>query len=286
MKTMVQHLAKDYDIDDGVYFEKDDLKGPRGGDRTAADIKEMVRKAVHDDKFSVPPEVRNNCVRVYYNEGFHVDIPAYRRTWSDLTQSYSYELAGTAWKASDPRAVTRWFEGEVEDQSPNMSRDSQLRRIVRLLKAFARSRESWRARIATGFMITKLASECYHPEDGREDRSLRETMRAIKSRLDTYLEVRHPVLSEWLTSGPDDGRTKFLREKLEWALGELEVLDGNCTHSEALKAWDKVFNTTYFTDNDTTGTKASVTSAAILKATTAAAAASQAVDKRGGGRYG
>ena len=50
--TMVQHPEKDYDIDDGVYFWKDDLKGPRGGDKSASDAKEMVRKAVHDERFN------------------------------------------------------------------------------------------------------------------------------------------------------------------------------------------------------------------------------------------
>ena len=284
MKTMVQHAARDYDIDDGVYFDQEDLVGPRGGDRTPDAVKEMVRKAVHDDKFSTPPEVRKNCVRVYYDAGYHVDIPAYRRTGNDR-DGYSYELAGTTWKASDPLAVTHWFEDEVVRQSPDMSRDGQLRRIVRLLKAFARSRESWRAAIATGFQITKLATEVYVADADREDRSLRETMRAMKRRLDWNLEVRHPVLGEYLTSGPDDSRTRLLREKLGWALEVLDILDASCTHTEALGAWDKVFKTTYFTENDTTATK-SVTSAAILKSSTAGAAASRAVEKHGGGRYG
>ena len=78
-RTMVQQPDKDYDIDDGTYFGKDDLKGPRGGDKTARDAKEMVRKALHDDRFNKPPEVRTNCVRVYYSAGYHVDVPVYRK---------------------------------------------------------------------------------------------------------------------------------------------------------------------------------------------------------------
>ena len=45
MWTMVQHKNKDYDIDDGIYFTMDALKGPNGGDRTPSAAKEMVRKA-------------------------------------------------------------------------------------------------------------------------------------------------------------------------------------------------------------------------------------------------
>jgi hypothetical protein len=37
----------------------------------------MVRDAVDDDKFKKPPEVRPNCVRVFYEAGYHVDLPVY-----------------------------------------------------------------------------------------------------------------------------------------------------------------------------------------------------------------
>jgi len=36
MKTMTQHPENDYDIDDGVYFNKEDLRGPNGGDNRAS----------------------------------------------------------------------------------------------------------------------------------------------------------------------------------------------------------------------------------------------------------
>ena len=35
MKTMTQHPDNDYDIDDGAYFSKEDLIGPRGGEMSA-----------------------------------------------------------------------------------------------------------------------------------------------------------------------------------------------------------------------------------------------------------
>jgi hypothetical protein len=55
---------------------------------------------------------------------------------------------------------------------------------VRLLKKFARSRSSWKALTATGFMITKLADECFVASQGRDDLALRETMKAIRWRLE------------------------------------------------------------------------------------------------------
>ncbi len=75
MRTINQHPNNDYDIDVGVVFKKEDLVGSQGGDKTALEARKMVCDAVQDDKFKKPPEVRNNCVRVHYNEGYHVDMP-------------------------------------------------------------------------------------------------------------------------------------------------------------------------------------------------------------------
>ena len=295
-RTMVQQADKDYDIDDGTYFSKDDLKGPKDGDKSARDAKEMVRKALHDEQFNKPPEVRTNCVRVYYSAGYHVDVPVYREvtttdSWGD--EETHYEIASSEWKTSDPAEVTRWFNRGNNHQSPDTTNGRQLRRQTRLNKAFARSRDSWRPRIATGFMITTLiVDECYCANAGREDTALYDTMVAMRDRLNRTLEIAHPtVRGEMLTRSSDDGWTKFLREKLDWAIGELDVLfHADCTRAQALNAWDKVFNTTYFSERlqdesegqETVG--ASVAASILIKGAEKAAA-QQPVDKRGGGRY-
>ena len=295
-RTMVQQPDKDYDIDDGTYFRKDDLKGPRGGDKTPRDAKEMVRKALHDERFNKPPKVRTNCVRVYYSAGYHVDVPVYREvTPKNLygEQQTRYEIASTDWKDSDPLEVTRWFDRENQSQSPDTTNGRQLRRQTRMIKAFARSRESWRPRIATGFMITTLiVKECYHADAEREDKALYYTMVAMRNRLNGNLEIAHPTVGgEWLTK-PGDGRSKFLREKLDWAIRELSVLfQAECTRAQALKAWDKVFHTTYFSERlrdeetEKQGTASAGAAASILIKGAEKAAAQRPVDKRGGGRY-
>ena len=40
MKTMVQDPKDCYDIDDGIYFEKDALKGERGAELSALDVRQ------------------------------------------------------------------------------------------------------------------------------------------------------------------------------------------------------------------------------------------------------
>lgn len=299
MYTMVQQPDRDYDIDDGIYFELDDLKGPRGGDKSTSDAKEMVRKALHTETFRRAPEVRTNCVRVYYNEGYHVDLPVYRRvseedSWTGQSETWD-ELASTDWKRSDPLAVTAWFLEENKRQSPDTQNGRQLRRIVRLLKAYARSRPSWRGRIASGFMITKLVVDEYRADANREDLSLVNTMSAILSRLSQSLEIEHPTVSgEMLTKGPNDARSKMFREKLDWAIQQLNPLwDPRCTREEALKAWDKVFDTSFFEgrsqqqqdDEEDLSLGAGLGTAPLVRRSTRDTP-KLPVDKQGGGRFG
>ena len=51
MKTMLRDAANDYDIDDGVYFWKEDLVGDRGAEKTSIQARWMVRDAIDDGSF-------------------------------------------------------------------------------------------------------------------------------------------------------------------------------------------------------------------------------------------
>jgi hypothetical protein len=146
MKTMTQHPERDYDIDDGIYFAKEVLIGERGAEMSALQVRQMVRDAIDDGSFKTPPEARKNCVRVYYVAGFHVDMPVYRRTTTKDAfgnEHFDHELASSDWKRSDARDVTAWFEKQNTNQSPDTENGRQLRRLVRQIKKYARSRESW-----------------------------------------------------------------------------------------------------------------------------------------------
>ncbi len=254
MKTMVQYPNRDYDIDDGVYFDKEVLVGDRGAELSALQTRQMVRDALDDGTFKTPPDVRTNCVRVHYEAGFHVDVPAYRcivTKDSGGNELISYrELAGSDWKRSDARDVTEWFENENSRQSPDTDNGRQLRRIVRQIKKYSRSRQSWSGQILSGFGITKLVTECFRGNAVREDRSLYDTMKAIRDRLNLSLVVAHPVTpNETITKGTDDARARFLRDRLTEAIEDLAPLfDADCVRAKALKCWDKVFATTYFSD--------------------------------------
>ena len=287
MKTMVRDPDNDYDIDDGVYFRKEDLVGQRGAEMTSLQARQMVRDAVDDGRFKQAPEVRSNCVRVYYEAGYHVDLPVYRRvvTSTIFGEETHYELAASSgWKRSDARDVTDWYE----DERARSADGQQVRRLNRDLKKYARSRHSWRAGILSGFGISVLVLERFQQDD-REDRALYDTMVAIRDRLDWDLEVAHPVTpGDYITSGADDARARSFRDKLSDAIDALQPLfKADCTRAEALKCWDKVFATTFFSERLENEQRASMTAPAIIGSAallTSTSGAEAAVDSAGGGR--
>lgn len=286
MLTMVQEADNDYDIDDGVYFTQASLKDKDGIDMTSREARQMVCNALKDGRFNKQPKVMKNCARIFYEEGYHVDMPAYRIREHDQ----QYELASEdQWVPSRAADVEEWFDNVNQTKSPDEDNGRQFRRIVRLSKKFARSRDTWKAQIASGFTITKLVEECYLADKSREDVALRETMKRIHDRLVGSLEVEHPVTpSAMLTKGPNDGRTKFFRDKLAVALDALAVLDdADCTRKAALDAWDKFFNTDFFSSRQKgdTDEKSDVANAAILENLVSTQRNPRVVDKRGGGRF-
>ena len=284
MRTMVQSEVDTSDIDDGAVFSRSSLKGPREGDKSANDAKEMVRKALSvKDEFNTPPEVRKNCVRVYYNDGFHVDIPVYRTFEEDGNTKKELASAG-AWKTSAPEDITNWFNDSVTSKSPDETNGRQLRRIVRLLKYWSKSRSSWA--MPSGFIISVLANEAY-PHQGkvnRDDQALLVVMRSIRNRLLLQENVYRPVdPKEEITTEQTLSRIRKMRDELKGAIDELSKIDRHdCDELMALKALKSVFYTDYWDkrikeleDNSGSGSSGKLP-----------AEPRQAVDKSGGaGQY-
>ena len=241
MGTVIQEPESAYDIDDGVVFTAKSLLGPKGASKTALDARKMVRNAVDDGSFKTDPEIKTNCVRVYYDDGPHVDIPVYRST-NDWNGDDKCELASVDWKDSDPEGVNRWFREWVKAKRAGGMEHS--RELIRLLKSICKNRPSYTT-LPSGFVLTVLVQECYQSSDGCLDIELRELIEAIHRRLEDNLTVAHPVVSgEWLIDDDTKHRTEKLRELLGMAVKELAALDRpNCTLSETLKAWKKVFCT-------------------------------------------
>jgi hypothetical protein len=253
MHTINQHPKKDYDIDVAIIFSKDDLPG------SALDARKRVEDAMHEGggNFSQPPETMTNAVQVYYAEGHHIDLAVYRR-YEDGYGKLIQEHAGRDWTSRDPMEITNWFNDAVHEYSPSKEQgatvaENQMRRIVRWLKAFAKSRESWD--LPGGLIISVLVAECYGPDFYRDDVCLYNTMVSIRDRLQLNEGVNNPVdITQTLTDRPVDvGRIRRFRDKLDSAVSQLAVLQSSdCTEEQAIKAWYWVFQHSFWSADDAT----------------------------------
>lgn len=284
MRTMVQD--DDYDIDDGAYFASDDLKDDAGVALTPKAARQRVCDAlVWDGRLKQEATVKRNCVRQVYAAGYHIDIPVYRivttRDKNDDPVEH-YELAsGDEWTRSDARAVTRWFNGLVGELNAGDSDGSQMRRVTKLSKKFAR-RVDWKNKTTSGISITKLVVDHFQFSADRDDKALRETWKAIDKKLQKSVEIDHPVLANKLAQAGDEAVT-FFRDCLSGALKTLEVLDkSDCSRKQAREAWDEVFDTDFFTkqpDNNGDSSDGKGSAMAITSVETARR-------NDGGGRFG
>lgn len=250
MHTMVLPPDKDptpdYDIDDGAVFNRFELRGPQGSEMNPHEAREMVRNAVDDGKFNTPPETLKNCVRVYYEPGYHVDIPVYRE-FEDNSGETILELASSEWRKSDPSVLTTWFNNSVITKSPDTANGRQMRREVCLFKKFARSRRNWN--LPSGLILSILTDEVYIPIEGRDDEAFFNLLQAISNRLNQAgLQVYNPCDPvEELTKGLEDPQMKELKDRLYSALDRLHaVRTETCDKNEALKRWNEIFNTDFF----------------------------------------
>ena len=241
--TLNQHPDNEYDIDVAIMFKKDDLPSSalKARQRIADAFKQMGRI------FSKDPEARTNAVTVWYAEGYHIDFAIYR-TYERLLGGTVIEHAGPDWTARDPMDLTNWFNAAVNESSPSKEygatvEDYQVRRIVQLLKAFAKSRPSWN--LPGGLIISVLVAMNYRPDKYRDDVALYNTMVDIRDRLLLSPQVWNPVNPPELLTYKEEYKKQVERfcDKLDTAITKLKPLfQDDCTTDKAMKAWNKVFN--------------------------------------------
>jgi len=255
MRTTIQENGQEYDIDDGVWFYAEDLK--KKGiiftvDMTVDDVRQMVLDAVKDDKFNKSPKIMDNCIRVFYAEGYHVDIPAYRLTRDGDNEVQ--EIAGKdAWRKSNPTEINSWFDNRVQElNKQNADGGKQFRKMIRLMKRFSKSRgEKWD--MPSGLKLTMLIDESFQFYLERDDEAFYNLLKTIKTRLDGNLAVYNRAQNgnqDMLTKTNSDTNMMELKNHIGEALVELAVIEKkDCTKKAVRKAWDWVFKTDGFLDD-------------------------------------
>jgi len=223
-----KYLQK-YDIDDGVYFIGDEEQEDRYVVQTYHNwIYEAVKN--HTDKGAI---AKNTCVRVTYADGHHIDLPIYYKKDDDTP-----ELAHKAksWIESDPKAFYEWFNEKA-------SKNQQLRRIVRYLKAWKDYREysNPQKKIPSGFILTILAVNNISYNSNRDDISLMNTLKNIKSALDSRFECKRPTppYAENLLEGYNH-KDYFLNELDKFITSAEQAVNGSNPKDACMK-WQKHF---------------------------------------------
>jgi len=233
MHTVIQNDSNDYDIDVAIVFDSDNISnlGPLS-------VRNIVADAINRKKgnLGTEPEVKTNCVRIKYSNGYHVDFAVYRRT-QNSDGIFSYEHGGSAWRSRDPKAISNWFSDQIR------SKGVKLRKVIRLLKTFSKSRSSWV--MPGGLIQTVLCDEQIDTGHDRLDETFYYLMKNIRDRLNVYIEVYNPTEStvSLLLKQSDRDKMENLRSRLDTYLGKLDVLfDSNCSKFDAYAAWREVFN--------------------------------------------
>lgn len=176
MKTTVNPISDDYDLDDGVYlqgYSSNENEWP-----SATSVHNWVKEAT-DKRTSLDSTDKNTCVRVNYADGYHIDLPIY--IMKDDEPYLAHKSNG--WVLSDPKAFTDWFIDKVNEN------DEQLRRLVRYLKAW----KEYNNVPLKGIEITILVAENFDGYDNRDDKALFSTIEKILNTLDKNFSCVKPV---------------------------------------------------------------------------------------------
>jgi hypothetical protein len=255
MDTVIQtrFTEEEYDIDYGLVIRKSQLANKDGSEMTSDEVKELIRDVLKDDRFSRQPRIMSNCVRVFYADDddykHHVDFPIYRE-FEDDDENSIREIAGeTGWFKSNPTRVNEWLEDLVAAKNNEKEEaGTQMRRMVKLLKRFCRSRGDWD--MPNGMKLTMLVSECFQFCE-REDEAFYQLLKNIKSQLLWNLVIENladeNIPKAKLTKTTQDQNVVTLREKVNEAINELAILfKSDCKKEDARRAWDWVFQSDGF----------------------------------------
>ncbi len=163
------------DIDDGLYLQNIDTNNkttwptPKGIHNTIVDALENQTKDGCEDK--------TNCVRVIYQNDYHVDIPIYIM---DNEHALLANKKTNKWEPSDSKDFKDWYFA-------NRNND-QTTRIIRYLKAW---RDYNQINIAS-IELTILGTQNHIPNDD-DANSLQQTVSRIYSYLFNYRVIKKPV---------------------------------------------------------------------------------------------
>lgn len=219
-----------YDVDDGAYFiDKEDRR------RKIQTYHDWIYEAV-DGYTDEDPIDKNTCVRVLFHDGHNIDLPIYfmDKEEVDVIPELAHKTNG--WVESDPRAFVKWFNDKAKE-------NPQLCRLVRYLKAWCdyQNFEDGSNKMPSGLVMTIWAVENAIFTTNRDDIVLRDTLQAIKNKVDvdaTY-KCERPTVKMGEDLLKNYSYKSFFKERLGEFLKSAQQACNESNQKEACYKWQK-----------------------------------------------
>lgn len=233
MRTTINPLDGEFDLDDGVYLEHLDKKSNADWPTTDT-VHRWICDAV-DGHTEQPPVDKRTCVRVVYAGQYHIDLPIYAELNGDNLHA---EKGARGWHKSDPIEITKWFQKAIKEHG------EQLRRFVRYFKAWA-DFNSKDGKLPSSLILTVLAVQNFRAHD-RDDLCFANTVEAIRNSVSGVFYVLNPTDgAEELTSRLDADQKKRFQTIITSLASEGNKATQEDSRSKATKIWQKQFGSRF-----------------------------------------
>lgn len=247
MGTVVKPISGDYDLDDGMYLQcigDNPTEWP-----TTGTVQGWVVAAVKGYTREDPKRMKR-CVRVPYQGGYHIDIPAYGKDSFGSTRVFKKDQAPSDFDESNPVALVDWFKERKKSHS-------DLRDIARFFKAWRDKRGGILTKVKSVTMTILIAEQI--SSNDRYDIAVRDTARNCEAYIRGGGNVSKPVAPfDCLTSGwTQDDRTAIADAFKALADRGQDAIDSEST-AEGAKIWQKQFGERFpVPEDEQAGEKAS-----------------------------
>lgn len=179
LKTVVNPINGEYDIDDGVYIQHLDNE-----DSTKWESVETVHNWIYDavkNHTKTPPRHKKPCIRVIYAGEYHADLPVY----CELNDVIHLAHTEKRWHPNDPKILTKWFQDKFKNSG------EQVRTNIILLKAWA-DNNSKLCEMPAGIILSILVCENYKSSKC-DDTSFANTVKNISQKISSEFKIVNPI---------------------------------------------------------------------------------------------
>ncbi len=244
MKTGVRPVADlEYDIDIGLRFSIRDT------DYAAATVRGWVYEAVKDHTKKV--EKKGPCVRVYYSDGYHLDLVTYAVWEENGPDQYRLDHKTNGWREADPPKLLGYvndYRENFDGTDDNATKTDQFRRCVRYLLRWNDVRmpyEDEEKPTGLGFVLLAIQRGLSKTTflDGRSDdrRALETFVRRVANTVGrVQADKPTPEYEEMFGRLGGDAMTQF-KEDLKGLADALEEAGRTAAPFEACKELQAVF---------------------------------------------